>query len=55
VLLLSRHSLTQDEFQRLSDAVYHHCGINLHQGKQYGSLTSISKIGDNQWLIRFAN
>ena len=34
MLLLSRHCLTQEEFQRLSDAVYHHCGINLHQGKK---------------------
>ena len=34
MLLLTRHSLTQDEFQRLSDAVYDHCGINLHQGKK---------------------
>jgi chemotaxis protein methyltransferase CheR len=34
VLLLSSHCLTQDEFQRLSNAVYDHCGINLHQGKK---------------------
>ena len=34
MLLLSRHSLTQEEFQRLSDAVYDHCGINLHKGKK---------------------
>jgi chemotaxis protein methyltransferase CheR len=34
VLLVSRHCLTQEEFQRLSDAVYDHCGINLHQGKK---------------------
>ena len=34
MLLVSRHCLTQEEFQRLSDAVYDHCGINLHQGKK---------------------
>ena len=34
MLLHARHSLTQKEFQRLSDAVYQHCGINLHQGKK---------------------
>ena len=34
MLLFSRHCLTQEEFQRLSNAVYDHCGINLHQGKK---------------------
>lgn len=34
MLFLSRHSLTQDEFARLSAAVYDHCGINLHDGKK---------------------
>jgi chemotaxis protein methyltransferase CheR len=34
MLLLSRHFLTQEKFQRLSNAVYDHCGINLHQGKK---------------------
>lgn len=34
MLLLSRHALTQQEFQRLSDLVYDHCGINLHEGKK---------------------
>ena len=34
VLLLSTHALTQHDFQRLSELVYDHCGINLHQGKK---------------------
>jgi hypothetical protein len=29
--LLSRHRLTQKEFQQLDDAVYDPCGLNLHQ------------------------
>jgi chemotaxis protein methyltransferase CheR len=34
VALLTSNALTQGEYQRLSDAVYDHCGINLHQGKK---------------------
>lgn len=59
MLLLSRQSLTQDEFQRLSDAVYDHCGINLHQGKKelvdarLGRLLRASRFGSVGEYIDF--
>ncbi len=34
MLLHCHNSLTQKEFKRLSNAVYDHCGINLHEGKK---------------------
>lgn len=32
--LLTGNTLTADEYQRLSCAVYNHCGIDLHEGKK---------------------
>ena len=44
MLLLSRHCLTQEEFPRLSNADYDHCGINLHQASNLEASIPLGKL-----------